>query len=265
MKCFYHGDLDGKCSGFWVLNKYPECEMREIHYDMEFPIEDIVENEMVFIVDFSIEPDMMRKLLEITEKVIWIDHHKSAIKKYDDFEYDIKGVREVGKAGCILTYNYLYPEDEINMLTEYVGDWDVWKFDYGERTEYFKMGMESYDTHPKSDIWRRALKNTSKIIEEGEVISRYNKQKYREYRDSYAYEVEFEGYDCLVCNRGQASSKLFGDKIYEYDFVIKYVYNGEEYVVSLYSKNVDVSEIAEKYSGGGHEGAAGFVCEELPF
>ena len=30
-------------------------------------------------------------------------------------------------------------------------------------------------------------------------------------------------------------------------------------------KNIDCSEIAKKYGGGGHKQAAGFQCKELPF
>jgi nanoRNase/pAp phosphatase (c-di-AMP/oligoRNAs hydrolase) len=33
----------------------------------------------------------------------------------------------------------------------------------------------------------------------------------------------------------------------------------------MYSKVVDVSEIAKRYNGGGHKGASGFQSKELPF
>ena len=49
----------------------------------------------------------MRKLLQITEDVTWIDHHKTAIEKYDGFDYDIRGLRYDGIAACMLTYCYL--------------------------------------------------------------------------------------------------------------------------------------------------------------
>lgn len=40
---------------------------------------------------------------------------------------------------------------------------------------------------------------------------------------------------------------------------------GDLFKVSMYSEFVDVSEIAVKYGGGGHKGASGFQCTELPF
>ena len=42
-------------------------------------------------------------------------------------------------------------------------------------------------------------------------------------------------------------------------------FDGDKWTVSLYSTSVDVSEIAKKYGGGGHKGASGFHCKELPF
>jgi nanoRNase/pAp phosphatase (c-di-AMP/oligoRNAs hydrolase) len=43
------------------------------------------------------------------------------------------------------------------------------------------------------------------------------------------------------------------------------VLDGSQYTVSLYSETIDVSVIAKKHGGGGHKGAAGFVCPKLPF
>lgn len=265
MKCFYHGDLDGKCAGFWVKEKYSECEMNEINYNQEFTLPRIEEDEKIFIVDFSIDPEEMQELLRRTKNVIWIDHHISAIKKYKDFPFEIKGIRKDGTAGCVLTYNYLYPDAELNMMTVYIGDWDTWTFKYGEDTEYFKMGMESHLTSPDSKIWSEALRNTGKIIEEGKIINRYKKVYYQEYIDNYGFEVEFECHKCIACNAGKASSKLFDSLNKNYDIMMPFVFDGEQYTVSLYSKKVDVSKVAEKYGGGGHTGAAGFICDELPF
>ena len=41
----------------------------------------------------------------------------------------------------------------------------------------------------------------------------------------------------------------------------------DEYIVSLYTTqaDLDVAEICKKHGGGGHKGAAGFTCNELPF
>lgn len=113
MKVFYHSDNDGKCAGYWVktLNKLTDNftdEYIKINYGIEFPFDSIGKNEIVYIVDYSISPEEMDKLLEITSNVIWIDHHKSAIEKYKNYDKDVKGLRYEGIAGCMLTYCYLF-------------------------------------------------------------------------------------------------------------------------------------------------------------
>ena len=49
--------------------------------------------------------------------------------------------------------------------------------------------------------------------------------------------------------------------------MMPFVFDGSKWTVSIYStnKNIDCSELAKKYGGGGHKGAAGFQCENLPF
>ena len=42
-------------------------------------------------------------------------------------------------------------------------------------------------------------------------------------------------------------------------------FNGEKWIVSMYSTTCDISGICKKYGGGGHSKAAGFQCTVLPF
>jgi nanoRNase/pAp phosphatase (c-di-AMP/oligoRNAs hydrolase) len=94
-----------------------------------------------------------------------------------------------------------------------------------------------------------------------------------DYRDGWArdylklgFETEFEGAKCFAVNLGHCNSDYFKSLPRGvYDIFVPFVFDGERYTVSLYSKTIDVSEIAKKHGGGGHRGAAGFVCAELPF
>ena len=179
MKCFYHNDADGRCAGFWVhLNvgindQYQDPSFIEMSYAKPFPMETIRKDEQIYIVDYSISTDEMRQLLKITENVTWIDHHKTAIDKYQDFEHEIRGVRYDGIAGCMLTYCYIHHmtqrgEGDIKqfdismikdapMFTKLIADWDVWKFDYGDDTRHFITAFNAYNFEPASELWNRFL------------------------------------------------------------------------------------------------------------
>jgi nanoRNase/pAp phosphatase (c-di-AMP/oligoRNAs hydrolase) len=69
----------------------------------------------------------------------------------------------------------------------------------------------------------------------------------------------------FAVNAGNVNSMFFGNKMDEYDICAAYNYNGDKYTVSLYSKEIDTSEISESLGGGGHPGASGFTDNNLPF
>lgn len=290
MKCFYHADNDGKCAGFWVYKTAThydgyEPQYIQINYGTPFPLDIIQSNEQVFIVDYSIEVEEMKKLLEITKDITWIDHHISAIEKYKDFNVPIKGIRYDGIAGCMLTYCYLNimtshgtgnvlefkPEmvKEAPKFTKLIADWDVWKFEFGDQTRLFNMGFEIYDKSPEDDIWSMLMDNdtlTYRIIDDGKLLTKYRDVWAKNYCKTKGFEVEFEGYKCFAMNLGCCNSEYFNslDKS-KYDILVPFCFDGSLYTYSLYSTNVDVSKIAQKYGGGGHKGASGFQSKELIF
>ena len=293
MKCFYHNDADGKCAGFWVFqcagmtDIHGDCEFIEMSYENPFPMDTINPNEQIYIVDYSISPDEMRELLKITTDITWIDHHKTAIEKYDGFEYDIRGLRYDGIAACMLTYCYLNhmtrcgfgdikPFDismtkDAPMFTKLIADWDVWKFDYGDNTRKFITAFNSYDFRPESEEWYRffkdeKVKSEDKMIIEGAAMIKYRDGWAKSYLERFGFETEFEGLKCFAVNLSNCNSEYFKSLPEgKYDAFMPFAFNGEKWTVSMYSTTHDISGICKEHGGGGHAKAAGFTCVELPF
>lgn len=269
MICYHHNDLDGRCAAAIVLKKHPRCYAREICYkDNPVFADEIQRNDDVFIVDFSFKPDKMRELLDLlpADKIIWVDHHKTA----KDYNYNLRGLRDFttpGKSGCELTWKFLYPNEPMPEAVRLLGDYDCWRFDTEEQTKLFQLGMRSVTNAPDAPIWEFLLKDSGvdNIINDGIVATRYRDGFCGDYRKSFGWAVNFEGLECYALNLYMVGSLGFGDKIDEYSVCLACVYQAGKWTVSLYSKTVDVSVIAQKYGGGGHKGAAGFVCEKLPF
>lgn len=279
MKCFYHDDMDGKCAGAIVHKFYKvdrdytkevgeECEFLRINYKDNFPFDSIKSNETVVIVDFSLQKDgEFQKLLEITDRIIWIDHHKTAIEKHGDL--NIRGIRRDGTSGCELTWEFFYPNQEIPPVVKLLGDYDVWTFKYGEDTNKLQTGIRLYDTKPISKEWLRWLDSSyypTAELEKGSISLLYRNNYYAGLVKSHSFLTELEGYKVIACNAGSVSSQLFDTITEDYDIMMSFVFDGKQWTVSLYTKkDIDVSEIAKKYGGGGHKQAAGFQCRELPF
>lgn len=277
MKCFYHVDNDGKCAGYWVnhytKDKKEKREFIAIDYGIRFPFESILPGEEVYIIDFSLELKDMNQLLEITKNVIWIDHHKTAIEKYKDYPVDIKGIRYDGIAGCMLTWLYFQGamppcEEKIKeapLFTRLIADYDVWTFEYGDVTKYFHLGFDALDLDtPVSDGWDYIDNYSDMIIQNGESISKYKDSIAKTYCKTLGFETKFEGYHAYALNKGLCGSDDFKDVNDDnYDLFIGFSFDGSKWKYSLRSTKIDVSEIAKKYGGGGHKGAAGFNSNEL--
>lgn len=272
MKIYYHNDADGRCSAAIVLALHatPNCELIECDYNKEIDLSTIEVDEEIIIVDFSFKPEVMYKLLEITLDVIWIDHHITTMS-YDYNNDSIDGIRSIEYAACELTWQYFMQDDNphnVPWAVKYIGDYDNWEFKYANETKQFYEGLKMFDTSPQSELWV-SLFNNENIVQIGDAgfyATTYRNKYCQDIRDAYSYETIFEGHRALCMNVYKFGSFAFGDKFNHYDMCISYIHDGSNYVVSLYSDGkINVSEVAKKYGGGGHVGAAGFVMGELPF
>lgn len=274
MKIFHHCDPDGWSSASivykWALeNNYKDINCISINYPQSIDVDKIIKDEIVFIVDYSISPDNMLELLAKTSNVTWIDHHKTAIEKFEGFPIEILGIRDTRDAACELTWKYLFPEKKIPESVKYIGDYDNWKWNYGEDTRNFFCGIKLLNNLPMSNDWQNLLINehVNDIMIGGKAINEYLKMDNR-IGCIKAYEVIFEGYKCIVLNTNSKGSLTF-ESIDDgsYDILITWQYvknklNEKICTLSLYSgkgKNIDVSLICKKYGGGGHKGASGMT------
>jgi len=279
MKCFYHTDMDGKCSAAIVRKFYtpsfkPEYQKYiPINYKDDFPFGNIIRNELVIIVDFSLQKDGdFEKLLGITKNVIWIDHHKSAIKKHKHISKLVKGIqREDPIAGCGLTWKYFFSDHtSVPKVVALLGDYDTWTFQYGDDSKYFQLGCKVEDTHPKSDTWGEWLSSDfdpNRVIENGKMIDVYEIRSNESYVNGWGFFADFEGYKAICCNLGNTGSRLFESVTVPYDLMLAFIWDGNQWTVSIYTEDgdIDCSKLAEKYGGGGHPGAAGFQTKKIAF
>jgi len=278
-KIYCHKDGDGYCAGAIVLRKYPDADVIPIDFTDEFPIADIDPDEDVYIVDFSLNNlETFQDLMDVTTNIVWIDHHKTSIEKYSNIDLsEITTVLDTNHSGCMLTWNHFHPNENPPRAVELIEDMDIWKWEFGEETRDFIAGFDAMDKHPGNIMWDYLLGMKGTYLEQqdyilalrhnGKAIRQYIENDNRVYADNYGFECEFEGYNCFAMNKAKCGSMGFDSVWGMYDVYIAYVFNGKKFAVSLYSDDrIDVSEIAKKYGGGGHRGAAGFECDYfLPF
>lgn len=283
--CIYHSrDLDGWMSGAIVKLKYPDVKLVGWDYgnDVEFLKE--FKNDTLIFVDVS-QPLRNFQYLSKFNKIIWIDHHISAIRETGDEGSKFDGIRDDKFAACELTWKYFFQELEVKEnkqpvampeLVRLLGRYDcfghkgteeeqkVLEFQYGARQAISNV-IEAYQTlviaRGRGDF-SFDEDVCSDILLQGKAIYKYMvtqaKQTYQRKFDIIIDEYKF---GCV--NEVRFNPINFGIDYHKdgYDGFACFHYQDGKFNYSLYNDDgkVDCSVIAKNRGGGGHKGAAGFI------
>lgn len=282
MICIYHNkDLDGYCSGAIVKKKYPEAEMIGYDYGQPFELTTEQMGQPIIMVDVSLPMKTMEKVAQLSNwQLIWIDHHASAIKEYNEFvgegESFCKAFLKDGEAACEGVWQYLFPGEEMPLAVRLLGEYDTWRnqdalkwdneilpFQFGMRIicnseENFPQEILSNTQSAKEFVW--------KMTDAGVMILKYQASQ-NERACKSAFEQEFEGLRAICLNGGGFNSDVFKSVYNEskHDVMMPFVFSKDHWTISLYTTkdNIDCSVIAKKMGGGGHRKAAGFQINNI--
>lgn len=270
MLCIYHiADHDGKGSAAIVKRKFPETELMGLNHDMEIPYEEIEKHDKLVICDIALP---VKYMLELNKKadLTWIDHHVSVINEYEELiksgDYEpIKGIRKIGTAALVLTWQYFYPDSPLPEGLRLLGLNDIYDL-RDRRVRPFEYAIQTYGVNrPTDKIWTQIIDGELDIkqaVEKGNAILSW--VRHRNYRlvRGMGFESEYNGLKCICSNMAQGQSEFFDslENVREYDFMVNFFMNKKNrWNLTFYSykDNVDVSKIAAEFGGGGHAKAAG--------
>ena len=91
----------------------------------------------VYILDFSLPKPVMDKLFAVSERVVWLDHHKTAFEMWcEDGERSLceqsNGRDEVildnNKSGAYLAWEFFHPDTGVPLFIRHIDDYDRWQF-----------------------------------------------------------------------------------------------------------------------------------------
>jgi oligoribonuclease NrnB/cAMP/cGMP phosphodiesterase (DHH superfamily) len=270
----YHSkDLDGYCCGAIMKHKYPEIKL--IGWDYGDDIPDIPDGETVIMGDISFPMETMK---EIGERclLIWVDHHISAIKAYEEMfplSSPFEAVLNSKIAACEIMWGRLFSNQFMPETVYLLGAYDSWrnkdKHEWDNIILPFQYGMRLICNSPKNFPVESfdTMGWCENVIHSGRTILEYQKQQNEVMCRKASFEIEFKGYKAICLNGGSFNSLTF-DSIYnpeKHDIMMPFQFNGKKWNVSCYSTkdNVDCSEIAKSMGGGGHKGAAGFQVDNI--
>jgi oligoribonuclease NrnB/cAMP/cGMP phosphodiesterase (DHH superfamily) len=267
--CLHHNDADGRASAAVVRRAFNGQVLTiEMNYGDSIQWDRIEPAQRVVVVDFSFPMEEMQRLAQGRE-LIWIDHHISAIRALGEAAGVWRGLQDAREAACVLTWQYFFPGRPVPRALVLIGDRDIWRWAEAD-TGPFDAGLGQEDTDPgNDDLWLPLLADNpavlQRLIERGSVLRSAQLNDIRQRVARYGYPVIFEGQRTLAINT--PGNGDIGAAIRALNYTLGYCYvdglqNGRLMTfVSLFSSEVDVSRIAQKFSGGGHPGAAGFSFE----
>lgn len=289
----HHTDNDGYCSAAIVRhfknNGCTEFKMYAYAYKpcrefFKFASEACELADQIFLVDISIDDFENRpvfKMLAKSGKLTWIDHHVTSLKSKETYPElsNIPGKISIERSAAWLCWEYFSPY-KMPEVVELVDDHDRYIHALPQSINFMNgTFMRCSATDPNWDMWEKLLNNDSHemedILHDGTVITEYNKMTYaRALKARSECFIFIYNDDNTEAYRGIAlnyigPSFVFDDIIRDVDdvnFAIMYHYDGtsDKWLYSIYSQNdfVHCNEIAEKFGGGGHKGAAGFSSKE---
>jgi len=221
------------------------------------------ENKKVYILDFSYDRQTMLDIAAIAEHVTIIDHHISAQKDLENIDKEkdnIKVIFDMNHSGAILSWDFFH-HSEAPFLFKIIEDRDIWKFEFSQTNDI----MSAVVSHPMNfNLWQSWIENDSllqALEEEGKILNRERDKLVKKYHKRARIE-EIAGYQIPIVN---APSSIASDLLQilsdGYPFAASYEDREDRRVWQLRSagdKQIDVSQVAQLYGGGGHKNASGF-------
>ena len=262
MKVFYHSNcIDGAVSARIVYETAPLASFHPIQYGDKEAIN--IQNENLVFLDWCPEPDDLVRLCETNKSVVVLDHHKTAIERTKDIKYpNLYGVREVGASGALLTWRYYGWEGEVPILVKYANDHDLWIRELPNVAEIVR-GM--YLSIEDWDKW--SLYSIKEFEESGRVLSEFAKQQIDSAIEGMIVKRTAWGIcgiiNCPPCWVSEALNRICLET--HVDYAMAYYDFKDQRRYSFRSVgDMDVSEIACAYGGGGHKNAAGCTGKRPP-
>lgn len=223
--------------------------------------------------------------------LVWIDHHKTAILTHPR---TIPGYRIDGVAACRLAWQWFYfnrltlneqdPAPALPMKEDFIsrvvseplavrlaGEYDIWdKRD--PRAETFQYALRSVEPSWELLLGENSEFHTQSMCDMGVNVQNYARRNDESICKHKTFLLDWEGLRFLCINTARFNSLFFAARDVRetgHDALLGFSWGGKAWTISLYhanhNKEIDLSQIAVKYGGGGHRGACGFISKTLPF
>ncbi len=265
----YHGGCNDGFGGAWAAWKKFGSKAEYIPMDRNKPLP-IPTGKEVYFIDYLLPLPEIKKYIENNRRVTAIDHH---ITMQESAEATYAPSFSLDNSGAVLAWKYFHGNKKVPMLLKYIEDRDLWRFKMPKAKEILagtNFSEDSVYTFKGFDLLVNNFEKASfrnKCIKDGKIVRSVFDGIIKNI-STHADEVKFEGYICWAVNAPHMFASETGNTLVNKEkrigIAIVWYSEGGVIKVSLRSKDkFDVAKIAEKYGGGGHKKAAGFIIKDF--
>ena len=288
----YHANCADGFSAYWVTQKaltlqgLPHSPIPG-KYGTNPDFSELKHGDTLWIVDFSIQPELIQELLANGVAVIWIDHHVSAYNMYkeagmldisdspdDEHVYEFTNYSyNVEKSGATLCWEYFqqtFGRHAIYkpLLLDYIEDRDLWRFKLAGSRE---ISQEIFSWEYTIENWDRLMSASGNALmrmhASGAGIVRKHEKDIAELLQASKHPYFVDEFAIWACNLPYTMASDACHKMCKMplpsgvlpEFTMAYQLQGDKVICSFRSlkDGQDVSKIAQRFGGGGHKNAAG--------
>ena len=251
----YHGGCTDGFSAAYAGWKLLGAKAKYVPGKFGTPPPDVTGKNVV-ILDFSYNHSTVKEMIESANELLILDHHKSAMVELHDIS---QTHFDMTKSGAILGWEFFHPGKEPPKFLRYVQDRDLWLWqlpyskEFSASFDMVEFKFEDFDAYCNDSVFDDAVKRGSYILAHkrtfvNKVVKKAAKRK-------------IKGYSALVVNSSHWMSEIGMHLAKKSDVAIIWYYDHKDnsYHLSFRSDSpdIDVSEVAKNWGGGGHKQAAG--------
>ncbi|TVR09596.1 MAG: hypothetical protein EA401_12845 [Planctomycetota bacterium] len=265
---FHRNCLDGRASAA-VVRRYEQG--KGIYQPLQYgnTLRHPVLGRKVYILDFALDEEEMRRIHKEASEVVWIDHHQTNLEMHQRLGW---GILDTSECGASLAWKVLYPNEDMPQVLHYVKDKDLWLWKLPDAREitaglFATYGDRNFHSLLDADLERMRRKGIP-------ILKALDDRVQRTIGHGVSVEEPYglRGTTALVVN-AQIDHSDIGAKVTQskdqggkgMDMAIMFFLRSDgRWVHVLRSPRVDCGSIASNRGGGGHPAAASYVANE-PF
>lgn len=272
---WYHADCDDGFGAAWAAREHfkkmgllHQVDFVPVKYGAPPPA--VYGSQGIYIVDFSYPRKVLENLLPLVKSLTILDHHKTAEADLKDFP---NAIFDMNRSGAVITWQF-FSDKPVPLLLRYIQANDLWRHTSMQNTQAMIRYIRTVrrDFNAWDEMAATIETSFHEVMPKALAIEQYF-QTQKNYIADAAHFINFGGEVVPVVN----SNYVFCSEVcntlcerHQTAFAMSWFADKEgKAIVSLRSTEIkihdsvlhpcyDVSALAKKYGGGGHEKAAGF-------